>query len=334
MDDRRPRFLAVSCDPWGNTGSGGAFTYRGMPRGRNCGNGRHRTKLNRWKHSQLNSKLSQSPEFGSVSKPGPPTRDTHFRKPITRVQRARLMPAKTRCADGAGTAFTTAPDRPPDMNNRTSALLRVIIVFLCSTAVVQAQQLRTQYPEIRLSDKRVLTHARVESFDGISFCISHDGGIEAAVDWAVMPPDWRTSFPYSTERKAQLRNSARSVEAKNQQIQPGSLKPSVESRFRTSESAAAADREAMQQARDNALQRAITARTVLPGMTEDQCVKAWGEPRKINQTVTASGVDQQWVYSSERYLYLVNGVLRTIQGPITAPEAAATPSGLTMRRSW
>lgn len=243
------------------------------------------------------------------------------------------MPVKTRCAVARRLLLTTAPDRPPDMNNRTSALLRVLIFFLCSTAVVQAQQLRTQYPEIRLSDKRVLTHARVESFDGISFCISHDRGIEAAVDWAVMPPEWRTSFPYSTERKARLRDSARSAEAKNPQIQPGSLRPSVESRLRASESAVATDREAMQQARDNALRRAITARTVLPGMTEDQCVKAWGEPRKINQTVTASGVDQQWVYSSERYLYLVNGVLRTIQGPITAPEPAGTPS-IEMRRSW
>lgn len=232
-----------------------------------------------------------------------------------------------------GGCFSQKHDCPPNMKKRASAL-PVIIFLLCTATAVRAQQLRTQYPEIRLSDKRVLTHARVESFDGVSFCISHDTGIESAVDWAIMPPEWKTAFPYSTERKAQLRNSARSVEANNPPIQPGSLKPSFESRLRASESAAAADREAARQARDNILERAITARTVLPGMTQDQCVKAWGEPTKVNQTVTASGVDQQWVYSSERYLYLVNGILRTIQGPVTAPEPRATPSGLTMRRSW
>lgn len=199
---------------------------------------------------------------------------------------------------------------------------------------MRAQQLRTQYPETRLSDKRVLTHARVESFDGLSFCISHDGGIEAAVDWAVMPLEWKTTFPYSPERKAQLRDIARSTEATRSQILPGSLKPSFESRSRASELAAAADKEAMQHARENTIQRAIAARTVLPGMTQEQCVKAWGEPQKVNQTVTASGVDQQWVYSDQRYLYLDNGVLRAIQGPVTAPEPQATPSGLTMRRSW
>jgi hypothetical protein len=75
-------------------------------------------------------------------------------------------------------------------------------IFLCNVVVLQAQQLRTEYPEIRLSDERVFSHARVESFDGISFCISHGSGIEGAVPWELMPNVWQTKFPRDPERKA------------------------------------------------------------------------------------------------------------------------------------
>jgi hypothetical protein len=76
---------------------------------------------------------------------------------------------------------------------KVSAVIWLLIFF--NTAVdLQAQQLRTEYPEIRLSDKRILAQARVESFDGISFCISHQSGIEGAVPWEVMPSLWQTDW--------------------------------------------------------------------------------------------------------------------------------------------
>lgn len=59
--------------------------------------------------------------------------------------------------------------------------------------------------------------------------------------------------------------------------------------------------------------------TVRIGMTEEQVIRAWGKPEKINTTITAGGKTQQWVYGygagSRQYLYLENGVLRTIQTP-------------------
>ncbi|MFZ6747444.1 hypothetical protein [Undibacterium sp. Ren11W] len=39
----------------------------------------------------------------------------------------------------------------------------------------------------------------------------------------------------------------------------------------------------------------------------------WGEPRKINTTITASGSKEQWVYGDNSYLYFTNGKLTAIQ---------------------
>jgi len=40
----------------------------------------------------------------------------------------------------------------------------------------------------------------------------------------------------------------------------------------------------------------------------------WGEPKDVNRTTTASGVNEQWVYGerSRRYLYFTNGILTAI----------------------
>lgn len=49
------------------------------------------------------------------------------------------------------------------------------------------------------------------------------------------------------------------------------------------------------------------------GMTEDDVVaSSWGRPRKINRTVNAYGVREQWVYDGG-YLYFENGVLVSYQ---------------------
>ena len=51
------------------------------------------------------------------------------------------------------------------------------------------------------------------------------------------------------------------------------------------------------------------------GMTEEQVREStWGEPEKINRTTTASGVEEQWCYTSpRRYVYLRDGVVTAIQ---------------------
>jgi len=60
------------------------------------------------------------------------------------------------------------------------------------------------------------------------------------------------------------------------------------------------------------IQRAISARQVMIGMTAMQCLQSWGRPDDINRTITANGRHEQWVYGS-KYLYFDDGVLTTIQ---------------------
>lgn len=48
------------------------------------------------------------------------------------------------------------------------------------------------------------------------------------------------------------------------------------------------------------------------GMTMEMCRLSWGEPKSINETISAAGKTAQWVYS-DNYLYFTNGILTTIQ---------------------
>lgn len=50
------------------------------------------------------------------------------------------------------------------------------------------------------------------------------------------------------------------------------------------------------------------------GMSSKAALKsAWGEPDKVNTTITSSGRREQWVYRDGSYLYFTNGVLTAIQ---------------------
>jgi hypothetical protein len=49
------------------------------------------------------------------------------------------------------------------------------------------------------------------------------------------------------------------------------------------------------------------------GMTAEQVRRSsWGKPKSINETITAGGKHEQWIYGGG-YLYLENGVLTSIQ---------------------
>jgi len=50
------------------------------------------------------------------------------------------------------------------------------------------------------------------------------------------------------------------------------------------------------------------------GMSADEVITTpWGKPKNVNRTTTAYGVNEQWVYSSGRYVYLDNGIVTAIQ---------------------
>jgi len=50
------------------------------------------------------------------------------------------------------------------------------------------------------------------------------------------------------------------------------------------------------------------------GMTEEKLLQTlWGKPKEINKTETKDGVSEQWVYESNRYVYLDDGIVTAIQ---------------------
>jgi hypothetical protein len=58
---------------------------------------------------------------------------------------------------------------------------------------------------------------------------------------------------------------------------------------------------------------AVLNHRVVVGMTAEQCRMAWGNPLEVNRTLLTSGKNEQWVYAGNRYLYIDNGILTSIQ---------------------
>lgn len=59
--------------------------------------------------------------------------------------------------------------------------------------------------------------------------------------------------------------------------------------------------------------RMIQKHQVQIGMTARQCEAAWGRPRDINRTTGSWGVHEQWCYDGYNYLYMEDGILKSIQ---------------------
>ena len=59
--------------------------------------------------------------------------------------------------------------------------------------------------------------------------------------------------------------------------------------------------------------RALAVGGVTAGMSAAQVRQVWGSPVRINKTVSAGGVSEQWVYGNGQYLYLSHGVVVAMQ---------------------
>jgi hypothetical protein len=74
------------------------------------------------------------------------------------------------------------------------------------------------------------------------------------------------------------------------------------------------DTEAMHREQINAKATCDRKGGVRVGMTRDQVyASCWGKPTRINKTIGPYGVHEQLIYGGSNYLYMENGVLRTIQ---------------------
>lgn len=57
----------------------------------------------------------------------------------------------------------------------------------------------------------------------------------------------------------------------------------------------------------------VFEKSVWIGMTEEMLIESWGKPKDINQTITSDIVYKQYVYTNDRYVYVENGVVVTLQ---------------------
>ena len=70
--------------------------------------------------------------------------------------------------------------------------------------------------------------------------------------------------------------------------------------------------------RKERVEAAILEREIFVGMTRDELVRSWGNPAKINKTLSAGGASEQWIYRRgkvgyDQYVYLENGLIRSMQ---------------------
>jgi hypothetical protein len=77
--------------------------------------------------------------------------------------------------------------------------------------------------------------------------------------------------------------------------------------------------------RREAIEKAVSERRVLVGMTSQEVLMSWGQPTKINKTASARGASEQWIYRKQKigddqYVYVENGVVRTIQTSVRQRE--------------
>jgi hypothetical protein len=124
-------------------------------------------------------------------------------------------------------------------------------------------------------------------------------GALAVVAAIVLLPDW--SGERATEREAERVRVAASKAA----------------------AVAAARADAAAQAKKLAdAERAIVETLIVDkrawvGMTREQAVRSWGVPSHTNNTTTAAGTSEQWVYDTynhrNKYLYLSNGIVTSVQ---------------------
>lgn len=113
--------------------------------------------------------------------------------------------------------------------------------------------------------------------------------------------------------EAERREQARRAEAAA--IAAKAAEQERERKEREASMRAGREREAAIRARrwPPSIEKAAIERKVLIGMTTEQVTASWGRPYSINETITARGKSEQWVYGTGQYLYFDNGILKTIQ---------------------
>jgi hypothetical protein len=171
----------------------------------------------------------------------------------------------------------------------------VAILAALSASILTAEDFKT----INGKEYKNVTVSRVEP-DGL--IVKSKSGI-SKVYFSELPKEVQERFNYNPGKSAaySAEQNAALQQGQKQQQEEQARKEKQEAIVRN-QNERAAKKEA-----------AITNGEVFIGMTAEECIRAWGQPQKVNTTDTARGHHSQWVYPGGQYLYFEDGILTTVQ---------------------
>lgn len=174
---------------------------------------------------------------------------------------------------------------------------KTTIAILAALSVSLA--LADDFKTINGKEYKNVTVSRVEP-DGI--IVKTKSGI-SKVYFSELPKEVQERFNYNPEKSAaySAEQNAALQQARKQEEQGQAQKQQQEAIVRAENERVAK------------VEAAIANGEVFIGMTGEQCIRAWGQPEKVNTTDTARGHHSQWVYPGGRYVYFENGILTAIQ---------------------
>jgi hypothetical protein len=205
------------------------------------------------------------------------------------------------------------------MNTSNSKMkLAIVLLIIAMVQLVGAEDIET----LKHQTYKGATVTRVEP-DGI--VLTYNTGI-VKIPFTELSEQYQKRFGYDAE-KAKAFAEADAEAQRNLAAQLRlELQKAEEERARIAQlnqadlDAAKAQRE-MEAAKKREEQTKIEAfakHRVWIGMTTAECIQSCSGPLQINKTLTAKGLEEQWVYPSGEegklsYLYFENGILTTIQ---------------------
>ena len=190
--------------------------------------------------------------------------------------------------------------------------------ILCLVSVALADDFKT----IDGKEYKNVTVSRVEP-DGI--VITFSGGI-VKIPFTELSEEYQKRFGYNPEAAKEF---AANVEQQQRDLyaqKQAEKEKAEEERARIAQlnqadldlAKARREAEASKKRAEQIKREAFDKHRVWIGMSAEECIQSCSYPLQINKTVTAKGVQEQWVYPAaeegkQTYLYFENGILTTMQ---------------------
>jgi hypothetical protein len=195
-----------------------------------------------------------------------------------------------------------------------------IAILMTSLAVATARA-----EDIETVNHRVYKDATVSRVEPDGIVITMKSGI-VKIPFTELSEEYQKRFGYDPEAaKVFAADVERQQSALSAQMQAEKEK-AEEQRARIAQlnqddldlAKARREAEASKKRAEQIKKEAFDKHRVWIGMSAEECIQSCSYPLQINKTVTAKGVQEQWVYPAaeegkQTYLYFENGILTTMQ---------------------